>query len=82
MISYSVFVKTHKYKNVTEFIKKICLCDMDIIKAEKLITYESLVQEDIHKYHDLVNSNRWGSASGKEKSQDQTLLPNEHTLEI
>ena len=34
-----------KYKEVTEFIKKLCVCDMDFISQEDLITYESLVQE-------------------------------------
>ena len=34
-----------KYKEVTKFIKKLCVCDMDIISQEDLITYESLVQE-------------------------------------
>ena len=34
-----------KYKEVTEFIKKLRVCDMDIISQEDLITYESLVQE-------------------------------------
>ena len=35
----------HKYKDVTEFIKKLRVCDMDIISQDGLITYESLVQE-------------------------------------
>ena len=34
-----------KYKEVTDFIKKLCVCDMDVISQEDLITYESLVQE-------------------------------------
>ena len=34
-----------KYKQVTEFINKLCVCDMDVISQEDLITYESLVQE-------------------------------------
>ena len=33
-----------KYKEVTEFVKKLLVCDMDIISQEDLITYESLVQ--------------------------------------
>ena len=33
------------YKEVTEFIKKLCVCDMDVISQEDLITCESLVQE-------------------------------------
>ena len=34
-----------KYKEVTKFIKKLRVCDMDVISQEDLITYESLVQE-------------------------------------
>ena len=37
----------HKYKEVTEFIKKLCVCDTDFISPEDLITYESLVQEAV-----------------------------------
>ena len=34
-----------RYREVTEFIKKNWVCDMDVISQEYLITYESLVQE-------------------------------------
>ena len=34
-----------KYKEVTEFIKKLRVCDMDVISHEELITYDTLVQE-------------------------------------
>ena len=34
-----------KYKEVTEFIKKLCVCEMDVLSQEDLITYKSLVQE-------------------------------------
>ena len=34
-----------KYKEVMDFIKKLHVCDMDVISQEDLITYESLVQE-------------------------------------
>ena len=33
------------YKEVTEFIKKHSVCDMNVILQEDLITYESIVQE-------------------------------------
>ena len=35
-----------KYKEVTEFLKKLRVCDMDVISQDYLVTYESLVQED------------------------------------
>ena len=38
----------HKYKEVTEFIKKLRVCDMDILSQEDLITYESLAISVIH----------------------------------
>ena len=38
------FWDIHNYKEVTEFIKKSFVCDMDVISQEELITYESLVQ--------------------------------------
>ena len=39
-----------KYKEVTEFIKKLRVCDMDDISQEDLITYKSLVQEATREY--------------------------------
>ena len=33
------------YKEVAELIKKLCVCDMDVLSQEDLITYESLVRE-------------------------------------
>ena len=47
-----------KYKKVTEFNKKLCVCDMDYIPPEYLITYEPLVQESRDEYRDLVDS-KW-----------------------
>ena len=48
----------HKYKEVTDFIKKLCVCDMDVLSQEYLITYESLVNEATREYRDLVDSKR------------------------
>ena len=44
-----------KYKEVTEFIKKLRVCDMDVLSQEDLITYESLVQDATREYRDLVD---------------------------
>ena len=63
------------YKENTEFIKKLCVCDMYVISKEYLITYESLVQEATGEYLDLVDSRRWEPATIKEKSQYHTFLP-------
>ena len=47
-----------KYKEVTEFIKKLRICDIYVLSQEDLITYESLVQEATREYRDLVDSKR------------------------
>ena len=64
------------------FIKKLCVYDMDFIPPEDLITCESIVQEAAHEYHNLVDSKRWGTATGREKSQDQPSLPKSYTVAI
>ena len=71
-----------KYKEVTEFIKKLCVCDMDVISKEDLKTYESLVQEATREYRDLVDSKRWEPATSKEKYQYQPSLRKAYTVVI
>ena len=71
-----------EYTEVTEFIKKLCVCEMDFISPEELITYETLVQEATFKYSNIINSNRWEPATVKEKSQDQPSLPRACTMAI
>ena len=72
----------HKYKEDKDFIKKLCVCGLDVILPEELITYESLVQEATREYHDLVYSNQWDLATGKDKYQDQPSLPKAYTVAI
>ena len=48
-----------------EFIKKLCVCDMDVITQDYIITYEYLVQEATREYRDLLDSNRWEPATSK-----------------
>ena len=45
-----------KYEEVADSIKKLRVCDMDVISQKDLITYESLVQEATREYSDLVDS--------------------------
>ena len=71
-----------KFKEVTEFIKKICVCDMYVISPEELIAYESLAKEATDEYYDIVDSKRWETATGKEKSQDQYSLLRAYTVAI
>ena len=42
-----------KYKEVTGFINKLRVCDMDVLSQKDIITYESLVQEATREYRDL-----------------------------
>ena len=65
-----------------EFIKKLSVCDVDVISQEELVTYEFLEQEAMHEYRDLVDPKRWEPAASKEKSQDQPSLPKEYTVDI
>ena len=71
-----------KYKEVTGFIKKRCVYDMDVISQEDLITYESFVQEATQEYRDFVYSKRWETTTSKEKSQYQPSLPKAYTVDI
>ena len=64
------------------FIKKLRVCDMDVISQEDLITYESLVQEATREYLDIVDSKGWEPATSKEKSQDQPSLLKAYTVVI
>ena len=67
---------------MTDFIKKLRVCNMDVLSQEYFITYESLVQEATREYRNLVDSKRWEPATSKEKSQDQPLLPKAYTVAI
>ena len=72
----------YKYKEVREFIKKLCVCDMDVLSQEDIITYGSLVKEATREYRDLVDSKQWEPATSKEKSQYQPFLPKAYTVAI
>ena len=71
-----------KYKEVAEFIKKLRVCYMDIISQEDIITYESLVQEAIQEYRNIVDSKRWELATSKEQSPDKPSLTKAYTVAI
>ena len=71
-----------KYKKVTDFIKTLCVCDMDVISQDELITYESLVQEATQEYRNLLDSKRWEPATRKENYQYQPSLPRAYTASI
>ena len=64
-----------KYNEVTKFINKLSVCDMDVISQEDLITYEFLVKESPQEYRNIVDSKWWEPANSEETSQDQPSLP-------
>ena len=63
-------------------IKELRLCDMYVTSQEELITYESLVQEAMREYRNIVDSKEWEPDNSKENSQDQPLLPKAYTVAI
>ena len=71
-----------KYKEVTEFIKKLCVCNMDVISQEDIINYESLVHEATWEYRNIVDSKRWKPPTSKENYQDQPSIPKSFTVAI
>ena len=72
----------HNYREVTEFTKKLRVCDMDVISQEDLTTYEDLLQDATREYCNIVNQKRREPATGKVKSQEQTSLPKTYTVAI
>ena len=46
------------YKDVKEFINKICVCDKDPMQTKYIIAYEYIVQEAMCECRDLVYS-KW-----------------------
>ena len=63
-------------------LTKNFVCNLGIIKPGERITYESLVQEDTHEHHDILDSKHWELASKKDKSQEQNSPPKLHTETI
>ena len=47
-----------RHTEVSKVIKKLHVCDEDIIQPEEIIIYESLVQEATHECFNLVDS-KW-----------------------
>ena len=47
--------ETHKYKEVEDFIDKLHIFDKDVMLPEEIITYGSLVQQDMGEYLNIVN---------------------------
>ena len=46
------------------------------MRPEELITYGSLVQEDMGEYHNVFTPKQWEPTDIKEKSQDEPLPMN------
>ena len=71
-----------KYKEVMDFIKKLCVCDKDIMWPDDIIIYGYLFQEGMCEYRNIVDSERWEPTGSKKKSQDEPLLIKAFTVEI
>ena len=65
---------TQKYKGVIDFVKKLLLCDEDVMKTDNIITYGFLVQEYLREYSSIVNSKRWEPTDIKNIHKDESLL--------
>ena len=37
-----------------EFLKRLCVCDDDVMRPDEIITYGSFVQGDMHEYRIVV----------------------------
>ena len=44
---------THNYKEVVDFIKKLCVCGEDVMQPYYIIAYGSLVQEAMCEYRSI-----------------------------
>ena len=74
--------KIQNYKEVKWFIKKLHVCDVDVIKPENSINCKSLSKYYINEYHNLVEYKWWEIIDGKGKSQDHTMLLKTSTVSI
>ena len=45
---------TQKYKEFIKFIRKLFACDKDFMQPDEIITYVSLVQEDMREYSNFL----------------------------
>ena len=50
---------TQKYKEFMAFINKLCVCEEYFIRPDDIITYGTLVQEDMCEYRNILDSKRW-----------------------
>ena len=65
---------TQKYKEVMEFVKKICVCDEDVMQTDNIINYGFLVQEYLREYSNIFESKRWEPTGNKNTTKDEILL--------
>ena len=57
-----------------EFIKKICVCDEDVLQPDDIINYGYLVQESMREYRKIVDSKRWEPTDNNNIFKDEPLL--------
>ena len=56
--------------------------DEVVIRPDEIITYGSLVKEDMREYHNIVDSKRWEPTDNKKISKSKPLLLKSSTVEI
>jgi len=60
------------YDRCKDYVKSLRIMDEDTVDADRRITYESLTQDAIVEYRDLIGSNRW-SAAVTSKATDEDI---------
>ena len=73
---------TQKYKEVVEFIKKLCVCDKDVIQPDDIITQGSFVQEAMRGYRNIVDSEWWEPIDSNKNYKYEPLLLKASTVSI
>ena len=63
-----------------DFNQKLRVCDEDVMRPEYIISYQSLFQQDMQKYCNLVDSKRREPANRKENYQDEPLIMNDSLI--
>ena len=74
--------ETQKYKEVIDFIKKVRVCDEDVIQPDDISNYGSPVQEAIREQRNIFESKRWEPTDNKKNYKYEYLLLMNFTVEI
>ena len=64
------------------FVKKLFVCEEDIMWTDYTITYGSLVQDDLCEDCSIAESKRWEPTGSNKNSKDYPLILKAPTVEI